>query len=616
MQNNIYIFQVQYAIEIRDTKNYYIPYSAGCVVSYAKQFKDITDKWNFGEIFFRREHPDAVLERLDNPKIVGFSNYVWNTQYHLAIAKMIKEKYPECLIIFGGPNTGKDDIDNGLCDSIVKAEGEQSFVQLLRDYENNDVKQVYTGERIQKLDSLPSPYLEGVFDSILEAHPDALFSATLETNRGCPFLCTFCDWGSLTYTKIKQFNLEKVAAELEWIKNNNIGYIFCADANFGVFRDRDIAIAKLLRETCEKGKVEAVNIQYYKNSNETAVDIAEIMGPYSRGVTLSLQSNHGETLKAIKRDNMKSNNFVELLELINKRNVSGYSEFILPMPEETVDTFKDGISTLLDHGQHNGLEVWSAQLLRNSEMSTPEYLEKYGIESITAVDYNYFGNPDDYTDIKEQITLVNKTNTMSTEQVNESFMFAWLIINFHQPGYSQLYAKYCRNVLGITYRQFYEKLLDIILKDDIMSKIYHYVKEYEYFYITNGRLPEEHEMENKTPSTTIDKNKYGGHFIANMLTYQFMWDNRKHAKNISKQAAESFGDIEDSIHTACDLFVYDFDQTFENQYVLPYDLESWKKEKTIYSIQPKEGIADMLNKSSGFLLRRHGAKNIFTKINT
>ena len=30
-------------------------------------------------------------------------------------------------------------------------------------------------------------------------------NATLETNRGCPFACTFCDWGSLTYAKIRKF---------------------------------------------------------------------------------------------------------------------------------------------------------------------------------------------------------------------------------------------------------------------------------------------------------------------------------------------------------------------------------------------------------------------------
>ena len=60
------------------------------------------------------------------------------------------------------------------------------------------------------------------------------------------FACTFCDWGSLTYAKIRKFPLDKVFAELEWIAKNNMDYVTIADANFGVFYERDMAITNNL----------------------------------------------------------------------------------------------------------------------------------------------------------------------------------------------------------------------------------------------------------------------------------------------------------------------------------------------------------------------------------
>ena len=57
--------------------------------------------------------------------------------------------------------------------------------------------------RLRELSPLPSPYLENVFEPLLDANPDERWLALWETNRGCPFSCTFCDWGSATAAKEK-----------------------------------------------------------------------------------------------------------------------------------------------------------------------------------------------------------------------------------------------------------------------------------------------------------------------------------------------------------------------------------------------------------------------------
>jgi radical SAM superfamily enzyme YgiQ (UPF0313 family) len=83
-------------------------------------------------------------------------------------------------------------------------------------------------------------------------HPEVTWQGTLETNRGCPYACTFCDWGSLTYNKVKKFELERVFDELEWMARRNFDWISITDANFGMYPERDGMIADKIIEMQEK----------------------------------------------------------------------------------------------------------------------------------------------------------------------------------------------------------------------------------------------------------------------------------------------------------------------------------------------------------------------------
>ena len=81
-----------------------------------------------------------------------------------------------------------------------------------------------------------------------------------------------------------------------------------------MFKERDIEIAKMFRKAADNGRLEAVNVQYSKNSTEVIFEIAQILGDISRGVTLSVQSMNEPTLKAIKRKNMSINKISDQIE--------------------------------------------------------------------------------------------------------------------------------------------------------------------------------------------------------------------------------------------------------------------------------------------------------------
>ena len=51
------------------------------------------------------------------------------------------------------------------------------------------------------------------------------------------------------------------------------------------------------------------------------------------------------------------------------------------MPEETLDSFVDGVTYIMEQGYHNYLDIHLMMLLPNAPISEPGYKEKYGIKT-------------------------------------------------------------------------------------------------------------------------------------------------------------------------------------------------------------------------------------------
>jgi len=583
---NVYLFQPQYAVEFRKEKNYWLPYSAGCVWSYASQYKDITDHFQLKKLFFKRESINDVLDQIKDPDVCGFSCYLWNEQYCLALAEKIKKKWPKCVLIFGGAQTSLKMLQKRFIDSIVQAEGEESFTSILRDILNgNPMKKTYSKARIQDLE-IPSPYTNGLFDHLVLENPDTIWAMTLETNRGCPYACTFCDWGGTTYSKVKKFGLERIEEELAWASKNRVAYIFVADANFGIFKDRDLEIAKLMRKAADQSMIEAINLQFAKNSTEAVFEIAKTVGPYCRGVTVSVQSMNDLTLDIIKRKNLEINNIKHLLDLSHQYNIGTYSEVILGLPEETTETWVKGLIELLELGQHESIDVWFAQLLENSELGSEKSRKTYGISSILVQDYMNLEQSTD--DVREYTEIVNATSTMTTEEMVDCYMYTWMIIQFHITGYSQIVAKYANNVAGISYRQFYDQMLAMIQEDPVFNLEYSKLKNGVTNYLIHGKL---------------DSDLAGGHAL-HSTSYRFMFENKEHAMALAMRTLERL--INDSLPNGLaelqEMFIINIGDTYPRSLITDYNIATGELIETRYTSRPKseEDLEDF------YTIRRKG----------
>jgi putative methyltransferase len=459
--HNLYLFQPQYNFTFKGIKQNWLPYSVGCLWAYAKQFASVVQNWQLKEIFFQREHCDKVLERISDPSVCAFSCYVWNEKYCLKLAELIKLRWPKCVIVFGGPQVTGDYTKYKFVDCIVLKEGENNFVKILDTvFAGQELDLFYQLPRMETLNGVPSPYASGVFDSIIEQHPDIHWSAVIETNRGCPYSCTFCDWGGLIGSKVKLFDMNRITCDLDWMKNVKIRTLFIADANFGIFKERDSTIAKKIGEFAKDSSIEFISLNYAKNSNEEVFKIATLLGQVNKGITFSVQTMNPDTLKIIKRKNMGTNDISHLLNLSKQYAIPTYTEIILGLPLETVESWKQGIMDIIELGQHDRLEPQLGMILPNTEMFT-EQKKLFALDTIPVKDFVPFAD-DNETGIFETAEMVRATSTMSNEQLIESWMFSWMVLHMHYSGYSQVLAKYVRKIHGKTYREYYDLMFNKI----------------------------------------------------------------------------------------------------------------------------------------------------------
>jgi radical SAM superfamily enzyme YgiQ (UPF0313 family) len=340
-----------------------------------------------------------------------FSNYMWSLPLNLQVSAAVKQHDAGNLMIHGGPSTpsyqqacadfmGR----HRSVDIAVHGEGEITTCEILEAVERDDSGALGPGERMtavagltcrrpgrvahelvrtaprarmSRLDAVPSPYAEGVFDAY-EARVEA---AIVETNRGCPFKCTFCDWGSATNQKIEKFDMDRIQGELEWIGRNRIGVLWIADANFGMLK-RDLEIARWIIAVKRRyGYPREVVVNYTKNANERLAEIIKVFtegGIISQGI-ISIQTTDEQTLAIIDRTNIKTEKYDQLIEIFSALGLPLSTDLMIGLPGITPDAFDRDLQRYIDVDV--SVKAYPTQLLPNSPMAHPDYVKKYRIEA-------------------------------------------------------------------------------------------------------------------------------------------------------------------------------------------------------------------------------------------
>jgi radical SAM superfamily enzyme YgiQ (UPF0313 family) len=459
----------------------YLPYSIGLLMGYAQKYLVDKEQYDFLIPIYSRIRVEEIVERMCEADIVFFSTYVWNIQFSLKIAQAIKEKRSETITVFGGPQI-PDHSEAFLrmysfVDLAIHGEGETSICQVMentrarswRDVpsisfldKDDNFRQTHKVQRINNLKEIPSPYLDGVFDPLMAAYPDEKWLVLWETNRGCPFSCAFCDWGSANKSKVYQFDIERLFKEVDWMRAHQIEFVSCCDANFGILK-RDKEIVQYVADTKRKyGYPHALSVQNTKNTSERTYQIQKILAEagLNKGVSLSLQSLDKTILENVKRSNISIDGFQELQHRFTSDSIETYTDLIIGLPGETYDSFLNGVSTVIASGQHNRIQFGNLTILPNSEMGSLEYQRKYGMEIVETKIINMHGSLLKNDEISEKQQLVVATSSMPREDWVETRVFCWMCAFLHFDKMLQIPLIVLHKLGGLSFRELFEAFLN------------------------------------------------------------------------------------------------------------------------------------------------------------
>jgi hypothetical protein len=280
--------------------------------------------------------------------------------------------------------------------------------------------------------------------------------------------------------------------ELEWVGKNGCDFISLADANFGMFPERDMQIAeKLIAVQKEYDNPKAYTIAWAKNQKQEVVDIVKKLiyeGGSKMGLNLSVQSMDEGVLDIIKRKNLEMNKIEQVFDLCEEHNIPLYTELILGLPGETLRSWKNNFYELYRSGNHTGITVYQAQLLENAEMNLTQ---KKMFKMEGRVVYDYLVGTYNEHEVKEGIEVITSTRDLPRDQMIEAQLFSWFMNTFHINGMTNYISRVLEKKHGIQYEDFYDNLLEFIKDNSWLNDEMNRIKEHYFNWTENGKIDHE-----------------------------------------------------------------------------------------------------------------------------
>jgi radical SAM superfamily enzyme YgiQ (UPF0313 family) len=291
----------------------------------------------------------VARELLDfDPDVVGCSTYLWSFPFFVELARALKEDDPARLVVFGGPSARPSMLSlppwraaRQWIDALVINEGELSFREVVADAERSPASLARIGglalpvaggwhetpaRPLGDLDELASPYA-------MDLVPGGGLGV-LQTYRGCPFTCSFCEWGTLESPR-RVRSVDGLREEFAGIARAGAQGALLVDAglnlNAGAFRNLRAAVEQsgFLRERhliCEvyPAKVRQEHIDF-------------LAGVHRPMVGVGLQSFDSKVLANVERSYDEARFEDTLAQL---KSVAGVAvEIILGLPGDSAPSF-------------------------------------------------------------------------------------------------------------------------------------------------------------------------------------------------------------------------------------------------------------------------------------
>ena len=435
----------------------WLPYATGCLISRCLHSHQL-EGYRFATPLYKNLSQKELLHRLADVDILGLTCYVWNQSLNSHISRTFKSLRPEGRVIWGGPNIPKqaDALrkfaqSHPHVDHFVTGMGETAFHDLLVNLKSSGTADRLLCSTDQQLlpENRGNPYLDGVFENILSEDRD--LKASFETNRGCPYKCSFCDWGGQAGSRIRPIEMEEVEQVIDYLYSKpTIREIEILDANFGMFkRDREI-VDLMVHYKRKHGTNPSVSYSgLAKNGSPFLPQIIRTieteLNSRKHQLKISFQSHSQETLADNHRENIKNEKLIRLMtSLREQQDVEVASELIIGLPGDTPERFRDSLATDISLGISNS-RAYILSVSDNTTLKDPEFIKKHQLKFKTIRFPESFSRWSRQSLLEnekpslaetpvafEEHHLVYESNSLNLQGLKKTFLYWW----FHHTFYN------------------------------------------------------------------------------------------------------------------------------------------------------------------------------------
>jgi putative methyltransferase len=494
--------------------------------TYCKEYEWIQPIINWEE----HKSLDDVVEHVltHNPDVLCVSSYIWNHVLISDVCKEIKSIRPDIIIIRGGPQLEKQ-LDFSWYDYVCDAVGygEQFLEAALKQIKNNGV--ITKPEEVPWLIDKDRKFLhpkvkykypnESVFEHNIAYVAECFavaksrnvrFGAQYETTRGCPYSCTYCEWGAGgTSAKVSEKQLDIILKDIELLAMLGVRDFEIIDANFGIMQ-RDVDIVNFLGEM--KKKYGAPDLFMLYGLAKVRVDKKEriLDAIFENGLMhtyfMSLQSSSPVALENVKRKDISIEDNIRLAKKYrDKYGITVKVELILGLPGSTIDDFYYEMDLI----QQTGGWDWPRapfSILPQTEAADKLYqalhkikTARVGISENEEQDITYVSYNTVLTGYKSYQDIVISSSSYTVEEWKEMFFMnkAQKVIGPMIP--ENLKAS---EVMRWLFTQICKREWYTMFEDD-MNRIVSSNKQEDDFMIVNGKAVEDHMKEHVDEIRTL-----------------------------------------------------------------------------------------------------------------
>ncbi|MBX3125319.1 MAG: B12-binding domain-containing radical SAM protein [Polyangiaceae bacterium] len=309
-------------------------------------------------IDLRTAEPEAFMAELEafRPTMIGASLYVWSMKPFWEIAARVKAWDASIPFIAGGPNARLSVFRlphyrpmASVLDAIVQGEGEGVIRELVQAHRDGDWKTapglfVSDGKNFHgtgpverpDLNAYPSPYH-------LSLAPRGT-TGYLETFRGCPINCTFCQWGAERADRV--FSVPYLVRQLEGLRDADVPHVLCCDAGLNL---NPRAFRNLLAAEAQVGFLRQVPFDGHLYPTFLTDEHLSLITQFGRAeMKIGIQSFNAQVLRRLGRP-FDIERFERVLRVL-REHIRIDLELMIGLPGDTPESFRETFHRAIELG--------------------------------------------------------------------------------------------------------------------------------------------------------------------------------------------------------------------------------------------------------------------------